>query len=117
MNKAEAVRVAGPGLLPLAIADWVRGTGRSRTVFIAPDDVALDALHAALPVFLPDHHVLALPQWDSLPYDRARPSRGVTGRRVASLSWLIDPQDRPAVVLTTPEALPMPCSVYPLPCG
>lgn len=72
---------------------------------IAPDDAALDAVAPALAVFLPDHRILPLPAWDSLPYDRARPSRAVTGTRVASLVWLADAHDQPAVVLTTPEAL------------
>ncbi|MFL5254894.1 MAG: hypothetical protein ACJ8AI_18775 [Rhodopila sp.] len=72
---------------------------------MAADDVTLEALTEALPVFLPDHRVLALPAWDALPYDHARPSRRVTGTRVASLSWLAETHAQTAVVVTTPEAL------------
>jgi hypothetical protein len=54
VNEAEAIRVAGCWLLPLAIAGWISGTGRSRTIFIAPDDVAQDALLAVPPALLPD---------------------------------------------------------------
>jgi hypothetical protein len=43
---------------------------------------------------------------DTLPYDRARPSRRVTGTRVASLASLVEAHDQPILVLTTPEALP-----------
>ena len=61
---------------------------------------------AALPRCLPDHRVLSVPAWDTLPYDRARPSRRVTGTRVASLASLVEAHDQPILVLTTPEALP-----------
>jgi transcription-repair coupling factor (superfamily II helicase) len=94
------------GVLPLAIARWVRSNRQEPAVFVASDDATLNGLLGALPIFLPDHRILALPAWDSLPYDRTRPSRPNTGTRVASLAWLADAHDQPALVLTTPEALP-----------
>ena len=98
--------VAAEGMLPLAVAEWVSEGGHALAAFVADDEPALEGLLAALPSFLPDHRVLSLPAWDSLPYDRARPSRRVTGTRVASLASLVEAQDQKTVVLTTPEALP-----------
>ncbi|MGE0224348.1 MAG: DEAD/DEAH box helicase [Acetobacteraceae bacterium] len=92
-------------MLPLVLAGWARRSGSQRVLFAARDDAMLQALAAALPVFLPDWAVLPLPAWDSLPYDRARPSRAVTGRRVATLSWLAGSPTSPALVLCTPESL------------
>jgi transcription-repair coupling factor (superfamily II helicase) len=101
----RTIEVAGEGLLPLAIARWASESSHAIAVFVASDDAILKGLLDALPVFLPDHCILALPAWDSLPYDRARPSRRSTGTRVASLTWLADGHEKPAIVLTTPEAL------------
>lgn len=49
--------------------------------------------------------VLELPPWDSPPYDRSRPSRAVTGRRVTTLAWLAEHHEQRVLVLTTPESL------------
>jgi transcription-repair coupling factor (superfamily II helicase) len=84
----------------------VRERGHLLAAFVADDELTLEGLLAALPRFLPDHRVLSVPAWDSLPYDRARPSRRVTGTRVAALAALVEAQDQPVLVLTTPEALP-----------
>lgn len=50
--------------------------------------------------------VLALPPWDTLPYDRASPSAGVSGARLATLAALVldAGQRRPLVVVTTARA-------------
>jgi transcription-repair coupling factor (superfamily II helicase) len=103
---AKVLTVATEGMLPLAVAKWISQGNHSRAAFVADDEATLEDLLAALPRFLPDHRVLSVPAWDSLPYDRARPSRRVTGTRVASLASLVEADDQPILVLTTPEALP-----------
>jgi transcription-repair coupling factor (superfamily II helicase) len=100
------LRVSAEGILPLAVSKWVVEGGYPMAAFVAADELILESLVAALPTFLPDYRILAVPAWDSLPYDRARPSRRVTGTRIASLTWLADAHDQSALVLTTPEALP-----------
>lgn len=92
--------------LPCAIARWAAGSA-PLAVAAVRDHAALDRIAAALPSFAPDATILRLPAWDSLPYDRARPSRAVTGQRIGTLAWLADAThaDRRAIVVTTPEAL------------
>ncbi len=74
-------------------------------MFVAVDDAMLQTLAAAVPAFLPDRPVLELPACDSPPYDRSRPSRAVTGRRVTTLAWLAEHHEQRVLVLTTPESL------------
>ncbi len=50
--------------------------------------------------FAPDLEVIALPAWDSLPHDRARPSRRVTGARVAGLAAIAEAPGRPRLVVS-----------------
>ena len=100
------LQIPTEGMLPLAIARWVIEGAQDLAAFVAADEPMLQALVAALPAFLPTHRILPVPAWDSLPYDRAHPSRRATGMRVASLAWLADARNQPALVLTTPEALP-----------
>jgi hypothetical protein len=66
------LRVSAEGMLPLAVARWVSESGYTTAVFVASDDSTLEELVTALPTFLPDYRILAVPGWDSLPYDRAR---------------------------------------------
>ncbi len=51
-----------------------------------------------------DVRVTVLPPWDSLPYDRAAPSRDVMGRRMLALATLAEPGVRHLVV-TSPAAI------------
>jgi transcription-repair coupling factor (superfamily II helicase) len=90
--------------IPLGLADWLSDAA-AIAVFVARDDAALQSLVRIMPIFAPDRHILALPGWDNLPYDRARPSRRVTGQRVATLAWVARQQNERALVVTTPEAL------------
>jgi transcription-repair coupling factor (superfamily II helicase) len=107
-------------MLPLAILDWLDGIKSERSIFVARDEGMMHSLARAMPVFAPAHQVMTLPAWDNLPYDRARPSRQVTGTRVATLTALAQqpPRRIPAgesatktrshprlLLLTTPEAL------------
>jgi transcription-repair coupling factor (superfamily II helicase) len=108
-HQTQPVKILGvsaEGMLPLMVARWVKERSQAWAAFVADDELTLEDLLVALPRFLPDHRVLAVPAWDSLPYDRARPSRRVTGTRVASLASLAEAHDQPILVLTTPEALP-----------
>jgi transcription-repair coupling factor (superfamily II helicase) len=102
---AKTLIVSAEGMLPLAVARWVSKGNHALSALVTDDESTLEALLAALPRFLPDHRVLSVPAWDSVPYERARPSRRATGTRIASLASLVEPHDQPILVLTTPEAL------------
>jgi hypothetical protein len=102
---AKVLTVSAEGMLPLAVARWVKGK-HALAAFVVDDESTPEDLLAALPRFLTDHRVLSVPAWDSLPYDRGRPSRRLTGTRVASLASFVEAYDQPILVLTTPEALP-----------
>lgn len=54
----------------------------------------------------PSARVLAFPPWDTLPYDRASPSAGISGTRLATLAALAldDGQQQPLVLVTTARA-------------
>src|SRR3954470_11603050 len=90
------------GFLPLAIRQWAEPSPQA--IFVASDDSMLQGVAAAMPVFLPDRPTYILPAWDTSPYERSRPSRAVTGTRVASLVAIAQARG-PCLVLTTPEAL------------
>jgi transcription-repair coupling factor (superfamily II helicase) len=68
---AKVLAVSTEGMLPLAVARWVSQGNHVLAAFVADDESTLEDLLAALPRFLPDHRVLSVPAWDSVPYDRA----------------------------------------------
>ncbi|MBN8897170.1 MAG: DEAD/DEAH box helicase, partial [Rhodospirillales bacterium] len=107
ITPSSRISASSDAALPLAIARWADAAGTSVTAVAVRDHAALDRIAAALPVFAPESTILRLPAWDSLPYDRGRPSRAVTGQRIGTLAWLADPDraERRAIVVTTPEAL------------
>jgi hypothetical protein len=90
--------VSAGAMLPLAIARWVTQGHHALAAFVADDESLLENLLTALPSFLPGHLVLSVPAWDSLPYERARPSRRVAGTRVASLASLVEAHAEPIPV-------------------
>ena len=94
----------------MVLADVARGApggGPADAVFVARDDVRAARAAEVLAFFAPDVEVLLFPAWDCLPYDRVSPHADIVGRRVDTLTRLLD--DTPArprrVVLTTVSAL------------
>ena len=72
---------------------------------VARDDRRLDALEAALAFFSPKTRVVALPAWDTVPYDRIGPNPEIVSKRIAALTVLAAGQRKePTVVLTTVNA-------------
>ena len=91
-----------------ALALWLveRAPEAGTLIHIAEDDAFLLSLEAAAQVFADGAvDVLALPPWDSLPYDRTPPSAAVIGRRVRTLEALSRPAQRPRLLLTTADAV------------
>ena len=91
----------------LVLAELTRRAGAATLLHIALDDMRAAALAEQLAFFAPDIDVLPLPAWDCLPYDRVSPSSAITGRRIATLTALLQPPkpQQPRLVLTTVAAI------------
>ena len=74
-------------------------------LFVALDDVQADAVERALRFFAPSLSLLSFPAWDCLPYDRVSPKPDIESRRLATLAMLARDADRPAVIVTTINAV------------
>ncbi|HKX65566.1 MAG TPA: transcription-repair coupling factor, partial [Rhizomicrobium sp.] len=59
----------------------------------------------ALQFFAPSLTVLSFPAWDCLPYDRVSPKPDIESRRLATLAALARDADKPAVIVTTINAV------------
>ncbi|MDB5741264.1 MAG: transcription-repair coupling factor, partial [Alphaproteobacteria bacterium] len=74
-------------------------------LFVALDDVQADAAERALRFFAPGLAVLSFPAWDCLPYDRVSPKPDIESRRLATLAALARDAGKPAVIVTTINAV------------
>ena len=74
-------------------------------LFVAIDDIQADAAAQAIRFFAPALSVLPFPAWDCLPYDRVSPKPDIESRRLATLAALAQGADKPAVIITTINAL------------
>ncbi|HHN66481.1 MAG TPA: transcription-repair coupling factor, partial [Thermopetrobacter sp.] len=109
----EAVTFAGvpEGMTAPVLADAARLAARAGRVVlhVAPADVALARLAAALSFFAPDVPVLRFPAWDCTPYDRTSPSAAIVAQRMAALAALAARRETgeagALIVLTTVNAL------------
>jgi len=92
------------GAQPLVLADLVRAA-KTRAVFIAPDEAAMQAIADSAAFFAPELEVLSFPAWDCLPYDRASPALSISARRLAALHRLQAKTDKPQLLVTTINAV------------
>ncbi len=98
---------APEGADALVLGEWARG---SLTILhVARDDARLFRLVAQLRFFYPDLSVLAVPAWDTLPYDRVSPNNEILAQRAGALAALADSAangtERPRIVVTTVNAV------------
>ncbi|MFZ5690517.1 MAG: transcription-repair coupling factor [Pseudomonadota bacterium] len=97
----------------LVVADLARAIASGREapavslLVVCRDGQRLAALARGLAFFAPDIERLEFPAWDCLPYDRVSPHAGVLAQRMTTLSRLanVEARDRPAIVLTTINAI------------
>ncbi len=82
-----------------------RAEHRGPIVHVARDDSRMARLAEALAFFAPHIDILRFPAWDCLPYDRVSPNPELVSERIATLARLLEPGDRPRLVLTTVNAL------------
>jgi transcription-repair coupling factor (superfamily II helicase) len=74
-------------------------------LFVDAGGARLDRLARMARVFAPELEVLALPAWDSLPYDRTPLSPAVMGQRVHCLARLAEAPCQRRLLLTSARAL------------
>ncbi|MFN3517752.1 MAG: transcription-repair coupling factor, partial [Novosphingobium sp.] len=92
------------GAQPLVLADLARAA-KTRAVFIAPDEAAMQAVADSAAFFAPELEVISFPAWDCLPYDRASPALSVSARRLAALHRLQGKSGGPQLLVTTINAV------------
>ncbi|MEQ1689017.1 MAG: CarD family transcriptional regulator, partial [Sphingopyxis sp.] len=94
-------------LLVCDLARLVAQQAGGRLLWIASDDVAMQALGDAAATFAPEVDVIHFPAWDCLPYDRAGPSLRTSAARMATLAKLqgAAPSGKPQLVITTANAI------------
>ena len=114
-TRDEVLAGVPEGLDALLLARFAAATGATRTggettaamlLHIARDDRRLEEIETALAFFAPDLRVIAIPAWDTVPYDRVGPNPEIVARRVTSFAKLvIGARKEPTVVLTTVNAV------------
>ncbi|MBV8870109.1 MAG: transcription-repair coupling factor, partial [Acetobacteraceae bacterium] len=72
---------------------------------VARDDARMARMAETLGFVVPEAELLRFPAWDCLPYDRVSPNPVLVSERIATLGRLLEPAQRPRVVLTTVNAL------------
>jgi transcription-repair coupling factor (superfamily II helicase) len=72
---------------------------------VARDDARMARMAETLGFVAPEAELLRFPAWDCLPYDRVSPNPALVSERIATLGRLLEPAQRPRVVLTTVNAL------------
>jgi transcription-repair coupling factor (superfamily II helicase) len=82
-----------------------RAEHKGAVLHVTRDDSRMARLHEALTFFAPEIEVIRFPAWDCLPYDRVSPNPAIVSERIAALARLLEPPDRPRIVLTTVNAL------------
>ncbi len=92
------------GALALLLADWA-GRLPAGLLHVTRRERAVVGIAAMARGFAPTLEVIELPAWDSLPYDRARPSRAVTGTRVAGLARMAEAPVRSRLIVTSAAGL------------
>ena len=92
------------GYQVFVLADLARLSG-GRVVLIARDAAMVAQAERALGFIAPELEVLNFPAWDCAPYDSLSPHPAISSARMATLTRLIAPIDKPQIVLTTISAI------------
>ena len=78
---------------------------RGIVLHVVRGDNRADRLARQVGFFAPGVEVLRFPAWDCLPYDRVSPNAQIVSERIATLSRLMEPSQKPRVLLATVNAL------------
>jgi transcription-repair coupling factor (superfamily II helicase) len=93
------------GLDAIMLPMIAKAAGTRIVVHVAVDDQRAAILADQLTFFAPKLETLRFPAWDCLPYDRVSPVADIVARRLATLARLIQPINKPMVLLTTVNAV------------
>ncbi len=108
------------GLDALTLAELAQAQSREGggwLLHVARDEARMASLVEGIAFFAPGTHVLRLPAWDTLPYDRVSPNPEISATRMNTLARLVgrSPPKAPSILLTTVNAtlqrLPPRCSI------
>lgn len=81
------------------------GSNPARPIlYVTPSTHRAQSLTALLKVLGGDNSAAFFPRWDGSVADRIAPSPEATGQRMSLLRRLVDPEHRPQIIVTTPEA-------------
>lgn len=80
-------------------------TGRAPVLHVTADDARFYTLQDLYAFFAKGVRVIALPAWDTLPYDRVSPSQDVLAQRVKAFIALSQEIDGPTVILAPLNAV------------
>ena len=90
-----------PGSEVLVVSEILKSFHDHDLLFIARDEMRMEAMADALSFVMPEESLLLFPAWDCLPYDRISPKQQVAARRINALSQLTKSVERPRVTLLT----------------
>ena len=103
---AARITVAGcPEGYDAVLLARARQEHREPLIHVCRDDARMARMAEALAFFAPGVPVLQFPAWDCLPYDRVGPNPELAARRLDTLTALLEPPERPFILLTTVNAL------------
>jgi transcription-repair coupling factor (superfamily II helicase) len=80
----------------------------SQVLYIAPHVSGMNRISDSLRFFSPDLHIITIPAWDCLPYDRVSPHTEIVARRLDALTRLSSGRKESAagfITLTTVDAM------------
>ncbi|MGI4851858.1 MAG: transcription-repair coupling factor [Janthinobacterium lividum] len=83
------------------LMDLAKTQSHRPIIAICRHDNHLNQMAKDLEILDPTLEVLKLPAWDCLPYDRVSPKKDIIGKRVQTLTCLLQPQTGPRLILTT----------------
>lgn len=96
---------ARPAATAARLAAAINSAEVGLVLVVAASERRAEEIGLAMRTFAPDVETLVVPPWDTLPYDRASPSRACMGRRVAVLQRLKSGSQAKRLVVTSPDAV------------
>lgn len=70
------------------IANYLYSNAQFVLLHVAKNQAEADSLKEQLLFYRPQQHIISIPEWDCLPYDRISPSREIMAQRMEGLSKL-----------------------------
>ena len=88
-----------------ALVDLAKSHLNRPIIAVCRHESYLDQMAKDMAILNPSLEILKFPAWDCLPYDRVSPKKDIIGKRVQTLTCLLQPQVSPRLILTTVSGL------------